>query len=249
MYRGIPVSSARFAKLRKSLTLTQAELGPKLGMSGGNVARIERTGQTGIKLRSFRLLAGLAGVSIEALKKRIGARSGTANEKAGAKAAAVEKIGRDVRGAGGVSVAAALPGRGVALLGEVTAGGLIESFVYQNEITQHLPLAFPQAERVYALRIRGDSMAPAYQPGEILIVQDLTPDQLIDGEDAVIQRDGSGDDASTFKRIVFLGGGRLKLVPLNPAYRPIECPLDSVVRIGRVLGKFTPAVPMTSASD
>lgn len=249
MHRGVPVNGHRFAELRRSLMLTQDELGPKLGMSGGSVARIERTTQTGINLRSFRRMAELAGVTIETLKKRIGVRSGAVSEKAGAKAAAVEKVGRNVRGAAEVSVAAALPGRGVALLGEVTAGGLIESFVYQNEITQHLPLAFPQAERVYALRIRGDSMAPAYQPGEILIVQDLTPDQLIDGEDAVIQRDGSGDDASTFKRIIFLGGGRLKLVPLNPAYRPIECPLDSVVRIGRVLGKFTPAPPLVRAAE
>jgi SOS-response transcriptional repressor LexA len=245
MYRGVPVNGRKFAELRRSLLLTQDELGAKLGMSGGNVARIESSAQTGINLRNFRRMAELAKLSVEALKKRIGVRPGmTSGQSAGAKAA-IRKGDR----APVASAAASLPGQGVALLGEVTAGGLIESFVYQNETPQRLPLAFPGAERIYALRIRGDSMSPAYQPGEILIVQDLTPDQLIDGEDAVIQRDGSGDDASTFKRIVFLGGGRLKLVPLNPAYRPIECPLDSVVRIGRVLGKFTPAAPLTNAAD
>jgi SOS-response transcriptional repressor LexA len=234
MYRGVPVNGRKFAELRRSLLLTQDELGTKLGMSGGNVARIESSAQTGINLRNFRRMAELAKISVEALKKRIGARTGTTNgQSAGAKAAARKGDRAPV-----ASAAASLPGQGVALLGEVTAGGLIESFVYQNETPQRLPLAFPGAERVYALRIRGDSMSPAYQPGEILIVQDLTPDQLIEG-----------DDASTFKRIVFLGGGRLKLVPLNPAYRPIECPLDSVVRIGRVLGKFTPAAPLTNAAD
>jgi SOS-response transcriptional repressor LexA len=244
MYRGVPVNGRKFAELRRSLLLTQDELGAKLGMSGGNVARIESSAQTGINLRNFRRMAELAKISVEALKKRIGARTGTTTGQGPGAKATFRKAER----APAVS-AASSAAQGVALLGEVTAGGLIESFVYQNETPQRLPLAFPGAERVYALRIRGDSMAPAYQPGEILIVQDLTPDQLIDGEDAVIQRDGSGDDASTFKRIVFLGGGRLKLVPLNPAYRPIECPLDSVVRIGRVLGKFTPAAPLTNAAD
>lgn len=188
-------------------------------MSGGNVARIESCDVTGINTRNFRKLAEVANVSVETLEARIGPESIMAADD-----------------------------DGVELVGEVTAGGLVESLVYDGQAASRLPMAFPGLERVYALRIRGDSMAPAYQAGEILIVQDLTPDELVDGEDAVIQQDGSGNDASTFKRVVFLGDGRLKLVPLNASYRAMECSLDSVVRIGRVLGKFTPAPALGGVS-
>jgi SOS-response transcriptional repressor LexA len=239
MHRGVPINGRRFADLRRSLRLTQDELAARLHMTGGNVARIESCDVTGINVRNFRRLAELVGIDAEELESRIcpapsAARPHrpTRRAKSPARQTAAATSHRQP------SELSAVP-----LLGEVVAGGLVESRVYDPDNTERLPMAFPGQERVYALRISGDSMSPAYQPGEILIVQDLTPDELIDGEDAVIQRDGSGDDTSTFKRVVFVGNGRLKLVPLNAAYPPIECPLDSVVRIGRVLGKYTPVQP------
>ena len=49
----------------------------------------------------------------------------------------------------------------VCVVGEVAAGGLVESLVYDEALAERLPIAFPTSQRVYALRIRGDSMAPA----------------------------------------------------------------------------------------
>lgn len=128
---------------------------------------------------------------------------------------------------------------GVPILGEVTAGGMVESLVFDNgDEPARVPLMFPGKTRVYALRIRGDSMAPEYRPGEVLIVQDATRDALEDGDDAVIQFDGGADGTSTFKRVIFLGDGKVKLMPLNGAYRAIECSLESIVRIGKLVGIY-----------
>jgi SOS-response transcriptional repressor LexA len=133
------------------------------------------------------------------------------------------------------------PGKGTPVLGEITAGGFVESIVFDpDEEPERVPLYYPEVRRTYALRIRGDSMAPEYRPGEILIVRDATPNELEDGEDAVIQCNGGNDGCSTFKRCVFLGEGRVRLMPLNDAYKPLECTLDHIVRIGKVLGVYRP---------
>jgi SOS-response transcriptional repressor LexA len=133
------------------------------------------------------------------------------------------------------------PGAGTPILGEVTAGGLVESIVFdEGETPERVPIFYPNAARVYALRIRGDSMSPEYRAGEILIVQDATPDELVDGRDTVVQCDGSRDGGSTFKRVFLIGDNRLKLVPLNASYPTQECRLSSVARIGKVLGVYRP---------
>jgi SOS-response transcriptional repressor LexA len=132
---------------------------------------------------------------------------------------------------------------GTPILGEVTAGGMVESIVFDTgDQPERVPLIYPGLERVYALRIRGDSMAPEYRPGEILMVRDATRDELEDGEDAVIQCDGGLDGASTFKR-VFLGtNGTIKLVPLNSSYKASDCKLEHVIRVGKILGVYRPKV-------
>ncbi len=118
------------------------------------------------------------------------------------------------------------PERGTPVLGEVTAGGM--------------PIIYPGKQRVYALRIRGDSMAPEYRPGDVLVVQDAIRDELGDQEDAVIQCDGGADGCSTFKRAVFLGDGVVRLEPLNAAYKAVEIKFEHIVRIGKVLATVRP---------
>lgn len=141
------------------------------------------------------------------------------------------------------------PGEGTPVLGEVTAGGMVESIVFDvGEQPERVPMIYPSKARTYALRIRGDSMSPEYRPGEILIVEDATRDELEDGEDAVIQCDGGADGCSTFKRVVFLGNGRVKLVPLNAAYKSIEIQFDNIVRIGKVLVTVRPSASFLRGS-
>ena len=74
-----------------------------------------------------------------------------------------------------------------------------------------------KAEEFCAMRVRGDSMFPAFQNGDIvLVLRQSTMNHS--GEIGVISY---GDDEMTIKRINYVDGEDwLKLVPLNPAYPP-----------------------------
>ena len=74
-----------------------------------------------------------------------------------------------------------------------------------------------KAEDFCAMRVRGDSMYPAFQNGDIvLVLRQSTMNRS--GEIGVISY---GDDEMTIKRINYVDGEDwLKLVPLNPAYPP-----------------------------
>jgi SOS-response transcriptional repressor LexA len=133
----------------------------------------------------------------------------------------------------------AQPGGGTPILGEISAGGMVEQFHHDAATAPDLvPVTYPG--RTYALRVSGDSMSPEYRAGEIIILADVSPGLLADGEDAVVQCDSMAGNGSTFKRVVRLNGGRIRLMPLNRAYEPIECSIDRIVRAGRVLGVYRP---------
>ena len=67
------------------------------------------------------------------------------------------------------------------------------------------------------MRVRGDSMFPAFQNGDVvLVLRQSTMNHS--GEIGVISY---GDDEMTIKRINYVDGEDwLELVPLNPAYPP-----------------------------
>jgi len=133
------------------------------------------------------------------------------------------------------------PNRGVAVLGEISASGVVDPYIYDDaENPERIPLLHPGLDRVYALRIKGDSMIPSYYPGDLVIVQDMLVSELVDGEVVVIQFDGSQDGKVAFKRARMIGQGRLSLEPINPKFKTCECKIGEVVRIGRVLSTYTP---------
>lgn len=70
--RGVPIDGKKLAALRDALLLSQDELGPLIGMTGGNLSRLENEDVTGMNKGSFRRLAELAKTSIEELRERIG---------------------------------------------------------------------------------------------------------------------------------------------------------------------------------
>ena len=74
-----------------------------------------------------------------------------------------------------------------------------------------------KAEEFCAMRVRGDSMFPAFQNGDVvLVLRQSTMNHS--GEIGVISY---GDDEMTIKRINYVDGEDwLELVPLNPAYPP-----------------------------
>jgi SOS-response transcriptional repressor LexA len=140
--------------------------------------------------------------------------------------------------------AVAPSGRGTRILGKVTAGGLVESFEFPADDDSFIPLTFPTLPEAFALEIAGDSMAPVYQPGEVIILTPIPPDQLQSGEDVMVQLNGAADGKSCFKRAFVVGNGMLSLISLNPRYAPMLVPFDQVIRVGRLIGKYTPAAKL-----
>jgi len=79
----------------------------------------------------------------------------------------------------------------------------------------------------FALRITGDSMAPEYAEGDIIVLGSPTgihgKNAIRDGDDCVVRLGDEANFATTFKRVYFVPGaeerrGAIRLVSLNPAY-------------------------------
>ena len=95
----------------------------------------------------------------------------------------------------------------------------------------------------FALRISGDSMAPDYTEGEIIIVG---PGDAADGDDCVVRLAESENFATTFKRIFFERNAHneitaIRLVPLNPAHAERRVAAEEVTGIYPLLYRLTPA--------
>lgn len=69
----------------------------------------------------------------------------------------------------------------------------------------------------FAARVVGDSMAPDYREGEIVVFSPMLPTPH--GSDCFVRLER--DHETTFKRVYFEDGGkRIRLQPINPAYPP-----------------------------
>lgn len=79
-----------------------------------------------------------------------------------------------------------------------------------------------------AVRLKGDSMEPAYRDGDIVFVHEQ-PD-VMDGQIAVVFL----DDESVLKRVYHAKNG-LQLLSDNPKYKPINATFDEYTSI-RILG-------------
>jgi SOS-response transcriptional repressor LexA len=175
------------------------------------------------------------------------ARPAGAGGAGGAKA-----VGPPVRAAGEVPV------RAVPLINKVAAGrpaeftdlsypaGVADAYVPAPDLPD------PALAAAFALRVSGDSMAPAYQEGDLLIVGPATPR---DGEDCVVRLDDLEGFATTFKRVYFVrdGGGdgeatAVRLVPLNPRYAERVVPVERVTGIYPVLYRLVPGRPAEASA-
>ncbi len=73
-----------------------------------------------------------------------------------------------------------------------------------------------RGKKVFALKVKGDSMAPEFSEGEVIIVN---PDaEAVPGDFVILKNDG---DEATFKQLKKYGK-TLVLHPLNPKYEDIE---------------------------
>jgi repressor LexA len=80
----------------------------------------------------------------------------------------------------------------------------------------------------FAARVVGDSMAPQYGEGEIVVFSPALPTPS--GSDCFVRLDP--DNETTFKRVYYEDDGRtIRLQPLNNAYPPRLVPREHVTGI------------------
>lgn len=92
----------------------------------------------------------------------------------------------------------------------------------------------------FAARVVGDSMAPDYREGDIVVFSPLAETPA--GSDCFARFDR--DDETTFKRIYFEesaeGGQLIRFQPLNPSYPPKTLPREAVAGLYRAVYVIRP---------
>jgi repressor LexA len=95
-------------------------------------------------------------------------------------------------------------------------------------------------EGAFVLRVRGDSMIGDHiMPRDLVIIR---PQSSAENNDLVAVLLG---DEATVKRIQFVDG-RVRLVPANPHYEPMEINREDSRVIGKVIGLIRQYQPQTS---
>ncbi len=93
-------------------------------------------------------------------------------------------------------------------------------------------ISFPGVgeERIYALEITGDSMAPAFREGDVVIVQ---PGAGVRRGDRIVVRLANGEVAA--KELGRRNNETVELISLNPNYPARDVPAADIVWIARIL--------------
>jgi len=154
-------------------------------------------------------------------------------------------VRRQVAEGGGVPI----PLRAVPLINRVAAGspteftdldyprGIADDYVEAPDLPD-TPMT-----NAFALRITGDSMAPEYAEGDIIVLgppTDIHGKNVIrDGDDCVVRLGDDANFATTFKRI-YVEGETLRLVPLNSSHMERVVALEQVTGIYPLLYRLVP---------
>jgi repressor LexA len=120
----------------------------------------------------------------------------------------------------------------VPILGRVQAG--LPLFAEENlEGVLPLPREWARDERVFMLRVKGDSMQDAHiMPDDLAIIRQQP---VAENGKIVVAR--VNESEVTLKRF-FLSGDKVILKPENPRYEPLEKPAGEVEIIGKLIGVF-----------
>lgn len=174
--------------------LTQAEFGTLLGVSSGYVHQLEAGKRTPSEL------------VIKAVQNLDRADFATTAHLA------------DERGR---YQAPAAQDRRIPVLGWAHAG---EALDYEEIVgPDYVPTDCRDAE-AFAVRLEGDSMAPAYEPGDLLV---LMPGAVAHAGHLVVVRLSGG--GVLFRRLVWRDGQEIRLMALNPAYGAQSMPVSEVL--------------------
>ena len=90
---------------------------------------------------------------------------------------------------------------------------------------------------VFAFEVVGDSMLPAFAPGELCLCSPNTP--IEDGDAVYVRFSSERDNECTFKRVYDLQDGRVELRADNTIYKPLIVPKEHIVRMSFVAAKST----------
>ncbi len=109
--------------------------------------------------------------------------------------------------------------RGVVPLINKVAAGIPAEFTdydYPAQVAdEYVPCMGVQDPEAFAARVLGESMMPEYREGDVIV---FSPGRAVmDGSDCYVRL--LPDHQSTFKRIFFEAGDRVRLQPLNPAFK------------------------------
>ena len=89
----------------------------------------------------------------------------------------------------------------------------------------------------FAARISGDSMAPKYAPGDVVIFSPAAP--VREGDDCYVRLE---DGTTTFKRVYFEsaedGSQVARLVPRNAKYDPRVLPVEQITGVYRAMYRY-----------
>ena len=120
--------------------------------------------------------------------------------------------------------------KGMAILGEIGLGGLVETYTDEKEKLD-LSQMFQQTD-CYALRVVGDGMMEEQiRAGDMVILRPLTTGNVPpNGEIVVVKVEGSG----TMLKRFYQEEDRVLLKPTNPKYESIEV-MDYLVEIKGIL--------------
>lgn len=118
----------------------------------------------------------------------------------------------------------------VPLLGLIAAGSPIEAIEDQTVTVDIPPQFLDHRGEIYCLQVTGDSMIDAHiMDGDVIVVR--KQDTADDGEIVVALLD---DGSATLKTLRRLKGGKVMLMPHNPAHKPIT--VENVDIKGRLVG-------------
>jgi repressor LexA len=119
-------------------------------------------------------------------------------------------------------------GVAVPLLGRIAAGTPLLAAEHVEEYLA-VPRGFAGEGGHFALRVQGESMIDAgILDGDVVVVR--AQDDAADGDIVAALLPGPAEDEATVKRLA-RNGGRIMLVPENPALEPFE------MHDGRIVGK------------
>lgn len=178
----------RIKQLRLQKGLTQEELGQYIGVQKSAIRKYEKGSVTNLKRSSIEILANLFGVTPSYLM--------CIDDNAG-----VDELGNPVSP--------------IPIIGAVKAGyDFLAEENWKGTVNVEKSLVGDGSE-YFALEVKGDSMAPVFMEGDIVIVK--KQNDCENNEIAIVIVNG---DEGTIKKVRKTDTG-IMLVPLNPAYAPM----------------------------